>query len=140
MNIPKHIQRFPTKKAIDSLAKRFNLPNSPFSQDWEWEVADSSRINEFISAYESNELDDDERFTLMETIIQSFEELQASLSDEPRWIKVLSMIENNIELHIHSVWYWADIENDDKDNEWRVSAFMRMLLKRYKNQFAQHQA
>jgi hypothetical protein len=52
------------------------LESCPHMQDWEWEVADSERINEFPSAYESGELSDDERFTLMETILQSFEDLQ----------------------------------------------------------------
>ncbi|MCP5384447.1 MAG: hypothetical protein H6913_07510 [Altererythrobacter sp.] len=44
-------------------------------QDWEFEVADANRIDEFLSAYQSQELTDDERFTLMEMIIQSFEDL-----------------------------------------------------------------
>ena len=137
MSVPEHLWRFPTRKAIDSLAERFNLPNTPEMQDWEWEVADSERIDEFVIAYESGELDDDEKFTLMETIIQSFEELEASLSTEPRWNKVLNLIVNNIELHIYSVWYWSDLENENEDDQWRVTPYLRSILLKYKDKFAQ---
>jgi hypothetical protein len=84
MSVPDHLRRYPTRKAIDSLAARFDLPYTPFMQDWEWEVADSDRIDEFVAGYHSGELNEDERFTLMETIIQSFEDL-------PRWCKSLSV-------------------------------------------------
>ena len=130
MSIPEHLWRFPTRKAIDSLAKRFKLPNTLEMQDWEWEVADSDRIDEFISAYESGQLDDDEKFTMMEIIIQSFEEFESSLSIEPRWKKILNIIENNIELHIYSVWYWSDLENDNEDDQWKVNPFIRSILTR----------
>jgi hypothetical protein len=137
MSIPEHIWRFPTRKAIESLAKRFNLPNTPEMQDWEWEVADPDRIDEFISVYESGDLDDDEKFTLMETIIQSFEELENPLKKEPRWERVLRLIENNINLHIYTVWYWSDLENDNEDEQWRVNPFIKKILLKYMDKFAQ---
>ena len=137
MSVPENIWRFPTRKAIDSLAKRFDLPNTPDMQDWEWEVSDADRIDEFLSAYESGDLDEDEKFTLMETIIQSFEELETSLSKEPRWNNVLQLIEDNINLHIYTVWYWSDLENDNKDDQWRVTPFIKTILMRHKHKFAQ---
>jgi len=137
MSVPEHLWRFPTRKAIDSLAKRFNLPNTPEMQDWEWEVADADRIEEFLSAYESGELDDDEKFTLMETIIHPFEELQLPLSNEPRWERVLKLLENNIELHIYSVWYWSDLENDNEEDQWTVNPFIKAILLEFKDKFAQ---
>jgi len=69
MSVPEHF--YPTRTAIDALAARFGLPNRPDMQDSEWEVAGPTRLDELINAYKSGELDDDERFTLMETIIQS---------------------------------------------------------------------
>jgi hypothetical protein len=70
MTVPEHLWRFPTEQAIASLAARFDLPNESYMQDWEWEVADPERIDEYITVYNSGELNDDERFTLMETIVQ----------------------------------------------------------------------
>ena len=55
-----------TKKAIDSLIIKLNLPKKDeFSQDWEYEVSDSERLQEFIEFYQKNELTKDEKFTLM---------------------------------------------------------------------------
>jgi hypothetical protein len=136
MNVSEPKFRFATRKAIDSLAKRFNFPNTPDMQDWVCEVADSIRIDEFISVYESGELDDDEKFTLMETIIQSFEDLEISLSEEPRWHRVLNLIQNNIELHKYTVWYWSTLENDNKFEQWRVTPFIKSILMRHKDKFA----
>lgn len=137
MSIPEHIWRFPSRKAIASLAKRFDLPNTLEMQDWEWEVADSDRIDEFVSAYESGELDDDEKFTLMETIIQSFEDLETALSNNKKWSHVLELIEKNINLHIYSVWYWSDLKTVGEDKRWRVSRYMRSILFRHRGNFAQ---
>ncbi|MGD8883508.1 MAG: hypothetical protein PVI82_16535 [Desulfobacterales bacterium] len=136
MSVPEHLWRFPTTEARVSLAKRFGLPYSDQMQDWEYEVADANRIDEFISVYESGELDDDEKFSLMETIIQSFEDLEISLSDEPRWQRVLNLIENNIELHRYTVWYWSMLENSNKFEQWRVTPFIESILIKHKEKFS----
>jgi hypothetical protein len=34
-----------------SLATRFGLPYHDDMQDWEWEVADSARFEEFLATY-----------------------------------------------------------------------------------------
>ncbi|HVZ37577.1 MAG TPA: hypothetical protein VG963_34385, partial [Polyangiaceae bacterium] len=60
-------------------------------QDWAWEVADPDRIDEFLAAYEAGDLSDDERFTLMETMLQSFENLPGPLDSDPRWSRLLRL-------------------------------------------------
>jgi hypothetical protein len=131
MAVPERLWRHPTKEAIDSLAKRFGLANHPGMQDWEWEVADPGRIDEFLSAYEGEELSEDERFTLMETLLQSFENLDGPLEAEPRWSRLLELLDRNVVLHAHSICYWSVIENDDLDDCWRVTPFVRRVLRRH---------
>jgi hypothetical protein len=109
MSVPEHLWRFPTRAAIDALARRFGLPNTPGMQDWEWEVADPDRIAEFLAAYESGELSDDERFTLMETLLQSFEDLPEPTASDPRWQRTLQLLAQNVQLHRYSLWYWSDV-------------------------------
>lgn len=128
MSVPEHLWRFPTAAAIDALAKRFALPNTPDMEDWPWEVADAGRLDEFIEAYRDPNLSDDERFTLMEIMLQSFENLGARLSTDPRWPRILYILDQHIDLHAHSVWYWSDLENDDHDEQWRVTPFLRRVL------------
>jgi hypothetical protein len=128
MDIPEHLWRYKTRAAIDALASRFELPNRPNMQDWEWEVADPARLDEFLTAYESGELSDDERFTLMETVIQSFEDLGPRLELDRRWQHVLEILDRNIDLHAYSVWYWAALDAETPDEQFRVASSIRRVL------------
>jgi hypothetical protein len=133
MSVPEHLWRFPTGAAIDSLAKRFGLPNTPDMQNWEWQVADPSRIDEFMSAYASGGLSEDERFILMEILLQSFADLGTSLEDDPRWAHVLRWLDKNIDLHSHSVWYWSVLDSEmDQDEVWSVTPFVRKVLEKHR--------
>ena len=105
-------------------------------QDWEWEVADPNRIGEFMEAYKSGNLDEDELFTLAETIIQSFVDLDADLKNNQSWAAMLLLIEKNIDIHIYSVWYWADPEEEEMEHLFSVASDFRKLLGRYKDKFA----
>lgn len=134
MDIPRHLWRFPTADAIASLAARFGFPNTSAMQDWEWEVADPARIDEFLVAYSSGELSSDERFTLMETIIQSFEDSGEDLASDPRWRSVLGLLDEFIDLHIYTVWYWA-CDEDGVDDGFRVTKDLRSLLGRHRRRF-----
>ncbi|MBL4771029.1 MAG: hypothetical protein JKY61_07790 [Planctomycetes bacterium] len=135
MSVPEHLRRFPTRDAINSLAKRFGLVNTPDMQDWECEVADPNRLDEFLSAYLNEELSDDELFTLMETIIQSFDESSLDLASSPQWSQVLNLLDDRIDLHAYSVCYWSCLDRDDHDHWWRVTPYMRKVHERHKLKF-----
>ncbi len=119
--------RCPTRAAIDKLAETFSLPNTPEMQDWEWEVADSSRIEEFLNEYKKESISEDERFTLLEILLQSFEESETVLNKNDLWQEMLSLAQQNYKLHAHTVWYWSDFENENEDDQWKVTPFMRKL-------------
>ena len=134
MSVPEHLWRFPTRAAIDSLAKRFGLPNEPGMQDWEYEVADPDRLDEFIDAYDNGGLSDDERFTLMETILESFDELLgASGVLDPRWEQNLARLDRNIGLHAHSVWYWSCVGRDDPEEQFRITTSVRRIFDKHRD-------
>lgn len=136
MSVPEHLWRFPTRAAIDALANRFGLPNHPGMQDWEFQVADPARIDEFLRAYESEDLSDDERFTLMEIILESFEDLGLSRTErDPRWERVLEILDRNIDLHASSVWYRSLLEEDSEDSEelFCVTPFLRDILAKHRS-------
>jgi len=132
MSVPEHLWRFPTAAAVDSLARRFGLPNDPSMQDWPWVVADAHRLDEFLAAYEYGGLSDDERFTLMEIILQSFEDLATSTGFDPRWDRALDTIDRNIDLHASSVWYWSALETDDQRELWLVTPSLRSILQKHR--------
>lgn len=129
MTEQQRFRRFPTGAAVDALAKRFKLPRRPDMQDWQWEVADARRIDEFLAGYESGDLSDDERFTLMEIIIQSFADLSESLSSDLRWSRTLELLTENVSLHLYSIWYWSCLDNDIGHEElWTVTPDLRVVF------------
>jgi len=121
--------RFQTQPAIAAVAARFSLPYAPEMQDWAWEVADPGRLDEFLQAYDHATLPDDERFVLMEIILQSCEDLDAPLSDEPRWRRVLALLARRFTLHASSVRYWSGGSGPGQDR-WRVSSDLLQLIER----------
>ena len=104
-------------------------------QDWEIEVADSSRCAEFLAGYETLQLDDDEKFTLMWTILQSFEELESSIDDSSDWQRALFHIESDIFIHIGTVWYWSALDAESEEETMRITPFMREILERHRSQY-----
>ena len=133
--VPEHLWRFPTREAIDRLAQRFGLPNTSDMQDWEWEVADETRISEFLTAYVMGGLSHDERFVLLEILLQSFEQSTRDLEGDGLWKRLLSLIDRNIELHIYSVWYWSYVGYDNPEDWYRVTPFLRAILSKHRHRF-----
>ena len=143
MEEPSHILRYPTGEAIEQLAARFGLPTGPDMQDWEWEVADSNRIDEFLAAYETGGLSDDERFTLMEMILESFEEIGREgidLCADARWRRTMEALERNISLHAHSVWCWSCLEAEGPEEMFHISRFIRQIMAAHRSLFTEPDA
>jgi hypothetical protein len=130
--VPDHLSRHPTRAAIDALALRFDLPNHHSMQDWEWEVGDAERLDEFISVYQSGELDDDERFVLMEMILQSFEDLGGIVWTDPRWEPVGHLLDRNIQLHAHSIFYWSCPDTDDPKGQFAITPVIRPIWDKHR--------
>ncbi|MDQ0059992.1 hypothetical protein [Paenibacillus harenae] len=127
---PKYLK----KEAIESLNKRLILPAlDPYSQDWEYELADSSKLNEFITYYEKSTLTIDEKFALMALIISSFDDSlsEGKLSDHTRdTIKYLLI--KDIEIHRNKIKYWAREEEDELEDCFAVTPLMREILDKQK--------
>ncbi|MBI3728819.1 MAG: hypothetical protein HY254_10875 [Burkholderiales bacterium] len=134
-----HLYRFPTRAAIDALALRFNLPNTKNMQDWEYEVADADRIAEFLAAYDNGELSEDEKFTLMATLLQSscdaIDEDEKFMCSE-NLKQCLDLLERDIHIHIHLAWYWSSTDTNDMSDAWSITPFIRPILLRHQGTFA----
>lgn len=98
-------------------------------QDWEYEVGDARRLDDFIAAYQSGDLDEDERFTLMAMILASLDDLGEAASADVRWDTVRGLLEANIALHAYSIWYWASAESALED-AWYIAPLVRPVLER----------
>jgi len=125
---PEIPERYTTTGARMSLARRFGLPYDPVSQDWEWEVADPSRFEEYLEAYVSGTLDEDERFSLMEMLIQCVENLNLRpVESSPQWHSVASLLLAQAGLHASSIRSWSCLDDRDLEDCFRVSEPMRAI-------------
>ncbi|MGG1643692.1 hypothetical protein ACIFQM_20955 [Paenibacillus sp. NRS-1782] len=119
-----------TKSAIEGLVKKIKLPApDEFSQDWEYEVSDSSRITEFLYAYENIELNKEEKFALMIIIISSFNDAVVEGKVEENWASFIRYhLLQDISIHKNTIYYWSMLDEDDLENCHAVTSFMREIV------------
>lgn len=119
--------RYPTTAARKSLAARFDLPYSDLMQDWEWEVADFERFGEFLDAYKLQSLMDDERFSLMEILVQCVEDALSHSGDDAAWLEIEPLLLLNASLHRATIDYWARAHCMESEGLFHVSVRMRRI-------------
>ncbi|MGM9479651.1 hypothetical protein ACS5PN_00490 [Roseateles sp. NT4] len=116
----------PSAAARQSLAQRFGLPCEDWMQDWEWQVASPDRFEDFLHAYCTADLSNDERVSLMEMLIRCVEDMHANAT---AWGAIEPLLRARSDLHGASILYWANPQEEDEDNLWQVSRLMRRVLR-----------
>ena len=95
------------------LALKLNLEFNDSMQDWEWEVAEANRIQDFLDEYDKNVSSAKEKETPMEIILQCLEDF---LEEEnlPKFIsyypEVKSRLDKNFQIHKCTIAYWKNGE------------------------------
>jgi len=122
------IMRYPTAKAMTSLSEKLNLPKqTPYYQDWEYEVVDFKRIHEFIAHYENNS-DDDEKFTLMIIIIASCNDaLEEGGFSESVWERVKTFLIKDNNLHKDTIDYWSLESYEKLEDCFEITPLIRAI-------------
>jgi len=127
---PKYLK----KEAIENLNKKLVLPDlGPYSQDWEYELADSSKLIEFVTYYDKSILTIDEKFALMALIISSLDDYlsEGKLSDH-LCDKVKYLLHKDFEIHKNKIIYWALEEVNVLEDCFAVTPFMREILEKHR--------
>ncbi|MFZ6053521.1 hypothetical protein [Halocola ammonii] len=112
-----HSQFLPDQKARKSLAKKLSLKFDESMQDWEYEIADSNRIAEFIEEYDKPETTDKEKESLMEMIIDSTNDIfdKANNLEIEKFLQLINeRLIKSIDLHKGTLNYW-------KSNDFEIS-------------------
>lgn len=107
----------PNQTARKKLAEKLNLDFNDSMQDWEYEVADANRIQDFIAEYDKIQTSDSEKESLMEIIIDSANDLLLNKRNKEFKISILLINERlrkNEHLHFMTINYW-------KKNEFEIS-------------------
>lgn len=119
-----------TSKAIKRLNTLLNLPYIDGMQDWDIELANSNRVQEFCDVYEREDLDSAEKQALMALIIASYDDyLEERTNDVVLWNKIAALLKKDFELHKSTLLYWLGDDNEEEMiGEFAVAPLIRSLL------------
>ncbi|WP_149205731.1 hypothetical protein [Flavobacterium johnsoniae] len=119
--------RYGTKTAIDKIAKELNMPLDEYMQDWPYEVVNSNEIEKYIAHYRKV-IDDDEKFVVMQAIIQAAEEQEEHELFLKYWIIIQDLLKKDFHIHEYTAYYWSCFDTEDIDNCFKISIYMRELF------------
>lgn len=120
--------RHPTAAAIERLSAVFGFSLDAYSQDWDVELADGLRLQEFVSAYATLTMDDDERFTLMTLIVASAHDaLDVHNMSESEWRPIHDLLTVDFSLHASTIYYWCCVDATCMDECFTLSPRMRAV-------------
>jgi hypothetical protein len=131
--VPEHLKRYPTQAGREALAARLGLTIDRNAQDWEWEVAGPEHFQRWLAVYRDAPLTDDERFCLMEMLIQCVEDMVPKdeppevVEQRPEWQAVAELLRTRPRLHASTIWYWSDFGMADSGVTFLVSVPMRRV-------------
>ncbi len=131
--LPDHLRRYPTKAGREALAGRLGLIIDPYSQDWEWEVAQVEHFPTWLALYKDAALTDDERFSLMEMLVQCVDGMCPAYSppeqveQRPEWQEVADLLRARPHLHASTIAYWSVFGGEWPEEQFLVSTPMRRV-------------
>ncbi|WP_179318640.1 hypothetical protein [Winogradskyella helgolandensis] len=135
MDFEQHM-RYPSGVSEEKLSRRFGLYWDRNMQDWELEISDSGRISDFISVYQ-NELDnDDDKFTLMGLIVSSLDDVAAEFDEDHQdnWKTCKIILEKEYFLHYSTIVYWCQLQSE-RDNVFAITPYIREVWEKVKWNF-----
>jgi hypothetical protein len=101
---------FPNQESRKALAVKLGLPFTEDMQDWEYEVSDKARIEEFLSEYSKPSTTDQERISLIEILlscINDFLEEGNQKAFSKYFPKVIKHLNDNKSLFSETIRYWT---------------------------------
>ncbi|MHA7831415.1 MAG: hypothetical protein ACX93O_09960 [Flagellimonas sp.] len=100
---------------MEQLSKELSLPYTGTEQDWDIEMADSNRIDEFIKFYNESNLCDDKKVAVMALILSSYDDLlnENNLEIDKRWNGIRLILKSEKLIFNDLIEYWS--LNDKKD-------------------------
>lgn len=115
------------KEIIEQLSKDLSLPYKGIEQDWDIEMADSNRIDEFIKFYRKSSLCDDKKVAVMSLILSSYEDFlnENDLEVDNRWDDIKSIFESERVIFINLISYWSLSNEVEEDNLFRITPLLR---------------
>ena len=108
----------------------FQLPATGQEQDWDIELADHTRLQEFITYAQKELLKDDVKQALMALVLASYDDLLRYSGDGDLFYggQIQQLVAENKPLYSELLTYWARLDENDARNGFYVTPFVRTLL------------
>jgi hypothetical protein len=116
-----------TKIAIEKLAKELNILIEDWMQDWPYEVANPNEIDKYIDYYQTI-TNEDEKFVLMEAIIQATEDQDKSELFSKYCNIIQYFLKEDFHIHEYTIHYWSCFDTENIKDCWKISPLMRELF------------
>lgn len=122
------LPEYPTRQAMDKFNQLLNLHEDKYMQDWEIELADDTRLDEFLECYHNHAETNEEKFTLMSLIIASFDDYYWEDENSMMWKKIETLLLVDRDLFKPLIEYWCVWDGgDDPECYFNISPLMREL-------------
>ena len=107
----------------EAVAKRVGVACDPWMQDWPIEVADATRIEEFLSHYQRNQ-EPEHRLAIAALIVASLDDAFASGTPAK---EVLDGVRPVLKQHPEMVEYWSCPDAHTDDEMFHITPWIRNL-------------
>jgi len=92
------------------------------------EVADPTRVGEFLEAYDSDLFNNDDRSVLMQTILESYgTAFTDGLARPEDWETISYYLNRDRQIHEDTIRRWAMIDEPDLENCFAITPLIRKL-------------
>lgn len=119
------------KDAVEYINKIFSFQCIGIEQDWELEMANPSRINEFMSFYLDTQLSVDRKRALMALILASYDDLlnetKLGVYANELWNKIKHVLESEKDIFSDLIAYWSCEKEINPDNYFKLTPFIREI-------------
>jgi len=114
---------------MEQLSKELLLPYTGTEQDWDIEMADSNRINDFLNFYQQNDLSADKRVAVVSLILASYEDYlsENDLRIDDRWNEIKTILESEGVIFADLIHYWSLGNEIGEDNLFRITTLIRSV-------------
>lgn len=119
------------KASIERLNEQLSLPATGGEQDWEVELADPTRIGEFLAFYARADLASDDKAALMSLMLASVDRYLETESGPPeQWKDIVALLLDDEPVHREAIDYWLRSGEDDPDAWFHITPLIRDVLRR----------
>ncbi len=118
-----------TKKAIESINQKLSLPFTGVEQDWEVELANSDRVDEFVACYKSTKLSSEEKKALMSLIFASYNDFlnEREIDKSELWFEIALLIQSDRDLFKELLSYWRLDGETSPENYFKITPLVRAI-------------